>query len=39
MVIIVAPFREVISEFKAWKIGAGIFEIDDNKLLVLVFRM
>lgn len=39
MVIIIAPFREVIGEFKAWEISTCILEIYDNKLLVLVSRM
>jgi hypothetical protein len=39
MVIIVTPLGEMIREFKAWKIGTGIFEINDNKLFVLILGM
>jgi len=36
MVIVVAPLCEMIGKFIAWEVRAGIFEIDDNKLFVLV---
>jgi hypothetical protein len=36
MVIVVTPFREMIGEFKAWEVGTGIFEVNDDKLFVLI---
>lgn len=38
VMIVVAPFCEVICELEAWNIGIGVFEVDDDKLLVLVSR-
>jgi hypothetical protein len=36
VMVIVTPLRKMIGKFKAWEIGACIFEVDDNELLVLV---
>lgn len=39
MVIVVTPFREMVGKFKASEVGVGIFEVDDDKLLVLILWM
>lgn len=36
VVVVVGPFRKVVGELIAGNVGTGVFEIDDNKLLVLV---
>lgn len=39
IVIVVSPLGEVIGKLNAWRVRAGIFEINDDKLLVLVGRL
>jgi hypothetical protein len=35
-VVVVAPFREMISEFETGGIGRGVFEINDHELFVRI---
>lgn len=34
VVVVVAPFCEVICEFEAAGVGGGVFEVDDDELFV-----
>ena len=36
VVVIVAPFREVVCEFEARRVRIGVLEVDDDEALVLV---
>jgi hypothetical protein len=36
IVVVVAPFCEVVCEFEAGGVGGGVFEVDDDELLVAV---
>lgn len=36
VVVVVAPFGEVVGEFEAGGVAGGVFEVDDNELLVCV---
>ena len=38
VVVIVAPFCEVVCEFEAGKVGGCVFEVDDDELFVGVLR-
>lgn len=39
VVVVVGPFGKVIGELKAGQIGGGVFEVDDDELLVLVLGL
>jgi len=34
VVIVVAPFCEMVCELETWSIGGSVFEVDDYELLV-----
>ncbi len=36
VVVVVAPFGEVVCEFEAAHVGVGVFEVDDDELFVFV---
>lgn len=36
VMVIVAPLREVVCEFKAQRVGGSIFEVDDYELFMSV---
>lgn len=36
VVVVIAPFCEVVGEFKAGGVGGGVFKVDDNQLSVRV---
>ena len=36
VVVVVAPFGEVVGEFHAGCVGRGVLEVDDDELAVLV---
>lgn len=38
VVVVVAPFCEVVCEFESWRVGGGVFEIDHYELFVGVGR-
>lgn len=37
VMVIVTPLCKMIGKLKPGEVGAGIFEVNDNELLVLVF--
>ena len=39
MVVVVAPFSEVICKLHPRCIGIGVLEVDDDQLSVFVFRV